>query len=72
MGSTQKTLPGADADLSPDAAASALHIGLKASTTALALVARGDFTAGLMAAHAAAKAIQAGIDSLTHLVGTHG
>lgn len=68
----KKTHLGADADLSPDAAASALHLGWQSSATALTLVARGDFVAGLTSAHAAAKAIQAAIDTLTYMAGTHG
>lgn len=68
-----KRMPlGANADFSPDAAASALHLGWQSSATALTLVARGELVAGLTAAHAAAKAIQAAIDTLTGMVGTHG
>lgn len=72
MSTYSKAILVADQDLSPDAAVSALQIGWQASANALTKVSRGDFVAGLTSAHAACKAMQAAIDTLTHLAGKNG
>lgn len=82
---TQKTAPGAfDAqgpvnierpdsaaqqDFTPDAAASALQIGMEAVTASALQLLGGNPHASLIGAHAAMKAIGAAVDALTAIVG---
>lgn len=72
MGNTMKTPLGADMDLTPDAAATALRLGWQSASNALALIGRGDFVASLTAAQAALKAIEAGAHTLAFLARVHG
>jgi hypothetical protein len=85
MHTTQKTAPGAlsaqgpvnierldsaaQQDLTPDAAASALQIGLEAITASALQLLGGNPHASLIGACAALKAIGAAVDSLTAIVG---